>query len=84
MIAGIMELVAEAHVFAEKSGLDGGVLENLLEQNFGALAFSDSQRMTGGIYMPGKGKYTVLDCSGKRPADSAYQDNHRIQASTLP
>lgn len=56
MIAGIMELVAEAQVFAEKSGLDANVLESLLEQNFGALAFSDSQRMTGGVYMPGKGK----------------------------
>ena len=56
MIAGIMELVAEAHVFAEKAGLEANILENLIEQNFGTLAFSDSQRMTGGIYMPGKGQ----------------------------
>lgn len=60
MIAGIMEVVAEAHVLAEKSGISGSILENLIQQNFGALAYSDSQRMTQGIYCPGKGKYSVL------------------------
>lgn len=58
MIAGIMEVVAEAHVFAEKSGLESNILENLIEQNFGQLAFSDSQRMTKGVYIPGYGKST--------------------------
>ena len=33
VIAGIMELVAEAHVFAEKTGLGGDVLEKLIESS---------------------------------------------------
>lgn len=57
MIAGIMEIVAEAHVFAEKSGLEPNILENLIEQNFGQLAFSDSQRMTSGVYIPQAGEF---------------------------
>ncbi|KAI0542626.1 NAD binding domain of 6-phosphogluconate dehydrogenase-domain-containing protein [Xylaria digitata] len=35
MMAGLMEIIAEAHVFAEKTGLDPTVLEKLLELNFG-------------------------------------------------
>jgi hypothetical protein len=50
-----MELIAEAHVFAEKTGLGNDVLEKLIEANFGALAHSDSQRMTAGVYKPAKG-----------------------------
>lgn len=56
IIAGLMEVIAEAHVLAEKSGLSGEVLEALIKENFGPLAYSDSQRMTTGVYMPGKGE----------------------------
>lgn len=56
MIAGIMEVIAEAHVLAEKSGIESSTLENLIQQNFGPLAYSDSVRMTQGIYCPGKGE----------------------------
>lgn len=55
MMAGLMEIIAEAHVFAEKTGLGSDVLEKLLELNFGTVAHSDSVRMTTGVYMPGKG-----------------------------
>lgn len=55
MIAGIMEVLAEAHVFAEKTGLGSEVLEKLIEHHFGALVLSDSRRMTKGVYKPGKG-----------------------------
>ncbi|OTB09807.1 hypothetical protein K445DRAFT_78702 [Daldinia sp. EC12] len=54
LMAGLMELIAEAHVFAEKTGLGSTALERLLELNFGTVAHSDSVRMTTGVYAPGK------------------------------
>lgn len=60
MIAGIMEIVAEAHVFAEKTEVGSTVLEQLIEQNFGALAYSDSLRMTQGVYCPAKGSFSSV------------------------
>ncbi|CAJ2503204.1 Uu.00g105980.m01.CDS01 [Anthostomella pinea] len=56
MMASLMEIIAEAHVFAEKTGLDANVLEKLLELVFGTVAHSDSVRMTTGVYIPGKGE----------------------------
>ncbi|KAF4446200.1 putative oxidoreductase yfjR [Fusarium austroafricanum] len=53
--AGMMEVVAEAHVLAEKSGLGSKNLEALIEQQYGPLAFSMSQRLTTGAYMPARG-----------------------------
>lgn len=50
-----MEVIAEAHVLAEKSGLGSKNLEALIEQQYGALAFSTSQRLTTGAYMPARG-----------------------------
>lgn len=46
-----MGLIAKAHVSA-KTGLGGAILERLLELNFGAIAHSDSVRMTTGVYPP--------------------------------
>ncbi|KAJ2966310.1 hypothetical protein NUW58_g10692 [Xylaria curta] len=51
--AGLMEIIAEAHVFAEKTGLGSDMLEKLLELNFGPVAHSISTRMTTGVYIPG-------------------------------
>ncbi|KAI1810352.1 hypothetical protein GGS20DRAFT_567954 [Poronia punctata] len=56
MMASLMEIIAEAHVFAEKTGLGADVLERLLELNFGTVAHTDSIRMTTGVYMPAKGE----------------------------
>lgn len=50
-----MEIIAEAHVLAEKSGLGSENLEALIEQQYGALPFSMSQRLTTGAYMPARG-----------------------------
>ncbi|WQF90032.1 Putative 6-phosphogluconate dehydrogenase, NADP-binding, 6-phosphogluconate dehydrogenase, domain 2 [Colletotrichum destructivum] len=55
MTAGMMELVAEAHVFAEKTGLGTDAMERLIEQQYGPLALSMSKRMTTGAYMPPRG-----------------------------
>ncbi|KAI1733853.1 hypothetical protein F4680DRAFT_378021 [Xylaria scruposa] len=54
--AGLMELIAEAHVFAEKTGLGSDVLEKLLGLNFGTVAHSISTRMTTGVYIPANGE----------------------------
>lgn len=56
MTAGMMELIAEAHVFAEKTGLGSGPLEALLEQQYGPLAHTISQRLTTGAYTPARGE----------------------------
>ncbi|KAF5677369.1 gamma hydroxybutyrate dehydrogenase [Fusarium heterosporum] len=53
--AGMMEVVAEAHVLAEKSGLGSKNLEALIEQQYGPLALSMSQRLTTGAYIPARG-----------------------------
>ncbi|KAF2800921.1 hypothetical protein K505DRAFT_263006 [Melanomma pulvis-pyrius CBS 109.77] len=54
--AGLMYLVSEAHVVAEKSGLPAPVLEALIQENFGAYAYGVSQRMTTGKYFPAEGE----------------------------
>lgn len=61
--AGLMYLISEAHVLAEKANLPASVLEELIQENFGAMAYSDSQRMTQGVYFPAKGEkpYSDLD-----------------------
>ncbi|KAF6785738.1 hypothetical protein CSOJ01_15542 [Colletotrichum sojae] len=56
MTAGMMELVAEAHVFAEKTGLGTDAMETLIENQYGPLALSMSKRLTTGAYMPPRGE----------------------------
>ncbi|GAP93015.1 putative oxidoreductase yfjR [Rosellinia necatrix] len=53
---GLMEVIAEAHVLAEKTGLGAEALEQLLALNYGTVAHSISTRMTTGVYMPGRGE----------------------------
>lgn len=55
-MASLMEIIAEAHIFASKTGLPAATLERLLELNFGSVAYSDSTRMTTGVYCPGPGQ----------------------------
>ncbi|KAF2447662.1 NAD(P)-binding protein [Karstenula rhodostoma CBS 690.94] len=54
--AGLMYLLSEAHVLAEKAGLPASVLESLIEANFGAYAANTSKRLTSGSYMPAAGQ----------------------------
>ncbi|KAJ5498137.1 hypothetical protein N7453_007188 [Penicillium expansum] len=56
LVAGTMEIVGEAQVLAEKSDLGTGMLEKLLELNFGSLMYSSSRRMTQGVYLPEEGQ----------------------------
>ena len=54
-VVGFQELIAEAHVFAEKTGLGSSALEALVEQQYGPLALSMSRRLTTGAYVPARG-----------------------------
>lgn len=65
--AGLMYLISEAHVLAEKSGLPSSVLESLIEENFGQYAYGVSKRMTQGVYYPAKGEkpYSGLELGMK-------------------
>ncbi|KAJ9197585.1 hypothetical protein DTO164E3_5727 [Paecilomyces variotii] len=48
----LMETVGEAQVFAERTGLGTGPMEELITEAFGPVAGSYSQRLTTGIYAP--------------------------------
>jgi 3-hydroxyisobutyrate dehydrogenase-like beta-hydroxyacid dehydrogenase len=50
--ASIMEIISEAHVFAEKSGLGSEMLENLIDLNWGGILAATSSRITSGAYIP--------------------------------
>lgn len=41
--AAMMEMISEAHVFAEKTGLGSGNLEVLIRENYGELAYTSEQ-----------------------------------------
>lgn len=56
MTAAFMEVVAEAHIFAEKTGLGSEAMEALIEQQYGPLPLSMSRRLTTGAYMPAMGE----------------------------
>ena len=56
LTAGMMELIAEAHVFAEKAGLPTEAVEELLGAQYGPLAHTMSRRLTGGAYCPAPGE----------------------------
>ncbi|KAL3465964.1 3-hydroxyisobutyrate dehydrogenase [Aspergillus heterothallicus] len=55
LTAGFMELVAESLVFAEKTGIGNEPLQALIEEQYGALPFAMSKRMTEGHYLPKRG-----------------------------
>ncbi len=69
-----MEIISEAHVFAEKTGLGTGAMEMLLRENYGPLAYTMSQRLTTGAYEPPRGRnrnikpinFSILTNAGKQ------------------
>ncbi|KAH6720689.1 NAD binding domain of 6-phosphogluconate dehydrogenase-domain-containing protein [Leptodontidium sp. MPI-SDFR-AT-0119] len=52
--ATMMEMISEAHVFAEKTGLGSEAMETLIKENYGPLAYTMSRRLTTGVYVPAK------------------------------
>ncbi|TVY34567.1 2-hydroxy-3-oxopropionate reductase, partial [Lachnellula occidentalis] len=53
--AAMMEMISEAHVFAEKTGLGSENLEALIREDCGDRAYAMSQRLTTGAYCPPEG-----------------------------
>ncbi|KAH9219501.1 6-phosphogluconate dehydrogenase [Leptodontidium sp. 2 PMI_412] len=51
-VVSFMEVISEAHVFAEKTGLGSTVLETMIGDMFGPVLESYSKRLTTGAYAP--------------------------------
>ena len=51
-VISFMEVICEAHVFAEKTGLGSTVLEAMITDMFGPVLQSYSKRVTTGAYAP--------------------------------
>ncbi|KAF9874278.1 hypothetical protein CkaCkLH20_08261 [Colletotrichum karsti] len=52
VVVSFMEVLSEAHVFAEKTGLGSDILENMITDMFGPVLESYSKRITSGAYAP--------------------------------
>jgi hypothetical protein len=60
-----MEIISEAHVFAEKTGPGSDAMETLIQENYGPLAYKMSRRLTTGAYTPARGElfiYMIIGC----------------------
>ncbi|KAF8857054.1 hypothetical protein BDZ45DRAFT_449656 [Acephala macrosclerotiorum] len=55
MVIGLMELISEVQVFAEKVGLGTATMEGMIADMFGPVAESYSKRLTTGAYAPPHG-----------------------------
>jgi 3-hydroxyisobutyrate dehydrogenase-like beta-hydroxyacid dehydrogenase len=51
-VVSFMEVISEAHVFAEKTGLGSEILETMIGDMFGPVLESYSKRLTTGAYAP--------------------------------
>jgi 3-hydroxyisobutyrate dehydrogenase-like beta-hydroxyacid dehydrogenase len=51
-VISFMEVLSEAHVFAEKTGLGSQILETMIGDMFGPVLESYSKRLTTGAYAP--------------------------------
>lgn len=52
LVVSFMEVISEAHVFAEKTGLGSAILETMISTMFGPVLESYSKRLTTGAYAP--------------------------------
>lgn len=62
-VVSFMEVISEAHVFAEKTGLGSPILEKMLSDMFGPVVESYSKRITTGMYAPALGGKAGFDVS---------------------
>ncbi|KAJ9133750.1 6-phosphogluconate dehydrogenase family protein [Pleurostoma richardsiae] len=60
-VVSFMEVLSEAHVFAEKTGLGSDILEAMVADMFGPVLESYSKRLTTGIYAPAPGDKAGFD-----------------------
>ncbi|EFX03112.1 6-phosphogluconate dehydrogenase family protein [Grosmannia clavigera kw1407] len=60
-VVSFMEVLSEAHVFAEKVGLGSAIFETMVADMFGPVLESYSKRLTTGIYAPEPGGKAGFD-----------------------
>lgn len=98
-VVSFMEVISEAHVFAEKTGLGPAILEQMLGDMFGPVVESYSKRLTTGAYAPapdGKAGFDValaikdarhaLNCAegaGTKLEVSEVALKHMVKAQSL-
>ena len=61
LVVSFMEVISEAHVFAEKTGLGSEVLESMIGEMFGPVLLSYSKRLTTGAYAPAPSEKAGFD-----------------------
>lgn len=62
-MVSFMEVISEAHVFAEKTGLGSTILETMIADMFGPVLESYSKRLTNGAYAPAANAKAGFDVS---------------------
>lgn len=87
-IVSFMEVICEAHVFAEKTGLGSAVLEKMLADMFGPVMESYSKRVTTGAYAPPLGGKAGFDVQlaikdGKHALNCAEAAGTRLEVSEV-
>ncbi|KAI1455416.1 6-phosphogluconate dehydrogenase [Annulohypoxylon moriforme] len=87
-VISFMEVICEAHVFAEKTGLGSEILEKMLSDMFGPVLESYSKRLTTGAYVPpldGKAGFDVQLAikDAKHALNCAKEAGTRLEVSEV-
>ena len=88
VVVSFMEVICEAHVFAEKTGLGSAILEKMLGDMFGPVIESYSKRVTTGAYYPSPGAKAGFDVQlaikdGKHALNCAEEAGTRLEVSEV-
>ncbi|KAH7166396.1 6-phosphogluconate dehydrogenase [Dactylonectria macrodidyma] len=87
-VVSFMEVLSEAHVFAEKTGLGSQVLETMIADMFGPTLESYSKRITTGAYAPPLSEKAGFDVQlaikdGKHALKCAADAGTKLEVSEL-
>lgn len=87
-VVSFMEVISEAHVFAEKTGLGSEILEQMLGDMFGPVVESYSKRLTSGNYAPSPGGKAGFDVAlaikdAKHALNCADAAGSRLEVSEI-
>ncbi|KAF2008611.1 6-phosphogluconate dehydrogenase [Aaosphaeria arxii CBS 175.79] len=87
-VVSFVEIMSEAHVFAEKTGLGSEILEKMIGDMFGPVIESYSKRVTQGHYAPPPGGKAGFDVSlaikdAKHALKCAEEAGTRLEVSEV-
>ncbi|KAF7562885.1 hypothetical protein G7046_g1245 [Stylonectria norvegica] len=87
-VVSFMEVLSEAHVFAEKTGLGGEIFETMVGDMFGPVLESYSKRLTTGNYAPAVSDKAGFDVSlaikdAKHALNCAKDSGTRLEVSEV-